>query len=67
MTRPWFAAGTDADRRVVLICAGCRHGWEPLENRTADHRWVLAHGCPDCGDWLYLAELVHRDAGGDLP
>lgn len=46
----------------VLICQGCGYVWEPLASDwTAEHRQGLADGCPECGDWLYLAEVAHLD------
>ncbi len=58
MTRPRLAVVTDANSRVVLICAGCRYAFDPLGDWTAEHLQAFAGGCPECGDWLYLGELA---------
>ena len=42
------------ESRIVLICAGCRYAWEPLEDGTDERLRAIAWGCPECGDWLYL-------------
>jgi hypothetical protein len=65
MSRPRLAVVTDT--ALVLICAGCGRTWEPVEGRMADRAWVLAGGCPACGDWFYLTELAHCEPEGELP
>jgi hypothetical protein len=55
-----------AERRVVLICAGCGYGWEPDGPQwTEEHLRALSAGCPECGDWLWLGELAGTALGGD--
>jgi hypothetical protein len=65
MTRPRPATAAP-DRRMVLICESCRYAFEPLWQWTAEHLQALADGCPECGDWLYLGELVDPDPRGNL-
>jgi hypothetical protein len=44
---------------VVAICERCRSAWEPNAREECGGRLrTLSAGCPSCGDWLYLAELV---------
>jgi hypothetical protein len=51
------------DRRIVLICAGCRYAWEPADEPwSAEHLQAFCTGCPVCGDWLYLGELANPPA-----
>jgi hypothetical protein len=43
----------------VLICAGCSYAWEPDDGAgTGEDLQGVDIGCPQCGDWLFLGELI---------
>jgi hypothetical protein len=61
MTGP-RAPETVVETRLVLICQGCRFGWEPTgPDWSGEHLQALSNGCPECGDWLYLGEIAPPD------
>jgi hypothetical protein len=62
------ATTREPEPRVVLLCQGCRYGWEPHDAAwNEDYLRALSNGCPECGDWLYLGQLTipaPRPGGG---
>jgi hypothetical protein len=41
------------------MCAGCSYAWEPADGAGPDaHLQAIDTGCPECGDWLFLGELI---------
>jgi hypothetical protein len=48
----------------LLVCPGCGYAWEPAGPEwTCEHLRALAEGCPECGSWLYVAELADPSHG----
>jgi len=43
---------------VLLVCQRCEYAWEPVLFDSADRAEAMSMGCPDCGDWLWFAELA---------
>ncbi len=42
----------------VLVCQGCRHEWEPQPGDLREIEQLVSDGCPHCGDWLFLGQLL---------
>lgn len=44
--------------RAVLVCQTCPYVWEPTEITGDAFADLVRSGCPDCGGWVWLGELV---------
>lgn len=43
---------------AVLVCSICHDTWEPATVGAEEFAAVAAEGCPACGGWVWLGELV---------
>lgn len=50
------AATTDV--RAVLVCQSCPYVWEPDSTTSEQFADLVRSGCPDCGGWVRVGELV---------
>jgi hypothetical protein len=41
----------------MVLCAGCRYAWERADSAN-EQLQAADGGCPQCGDWLFLGELI---------
>jgi hypothetical protein len=48
--------------RAVLVCQVCPYVWEPAVVTPEEFAELVRSGCPDCGGWVWLGELI--EAGG---
>ncbi len=44
--------------RGVLVCQGCHQVWEPAQTGADDFAALATAGCPECGGWVWIGELV---------
>lgn len=44
--------------RAVLLCQSCPYVWEQAETDSAEFAALVRAGCPDCGGWIWLGELL---------
>jgi hypothetical protein len=44
--------------RAVLVCQTCPFVWEPGAVDADEFAALVRSGCPDCGGWVWLGELV---------
>lgn len=44
--------------RAVLVCQFCPYVWEPAQTGSDEFAALIRSGCPDCGGWVWLGELV---------
>ena len=44
--------------RAVLVCQTCPYVWEPAGVDADEFAALVRWGCPDCGGWVWLGELV---------
>lgn len=44
--------------RAILVCQSCSHVWEPGVTSVDEFAALVRSGCPDCGGWVWLGELV---------
>ncbi|MGQ0575736.1 MAG: hypothetical protein ACT4RN_16265 [Pseudonocardia sp.] len=60
----WLLAHKPAPEptRAVLVCQACPYVWEPTQTDADEFAVLVRAGCPDCGGWIWLGELV--GAGG---
>lgn len=49
---------TPAPMRAVLVCHACPYVWEPAVSDADEFAVLIRDGCPDCGGWIWLGELV---------
>ncbi len=61
---PRYTVRGPGEVAVLLACQGCRHEWEPQPGDLREIEQLVSDGCPDCGDWLFRAEVV---LAGDRP
>ncbi len=47
-----------ATKYAVLVCQTCPYVWEPGVTGAAEFAELVRDGCPDCGGWVWLGELV---------
>lgn len=47
---------------AVLVCSSCRDTWEPVTVGAEEFAGIAADGCPSCGGWVWLGELVEVTA-----
>lgn len=50
------------ERAAVLVCQDFPHVWEPARTTAAEFAALVRAGCPDCGGWVWLGELVESGA-----
>ncbi|MBW0091431.1 hypothetical protein I4I73_21530 [Pseudonocardia sp. KRD-184] len=43
---------------AVLVCSLCLDTWEPASVGAEEFDVIAADGCPTCGGWVWLGELV---------
>jgi len=43
---------------AVLVCQTCPYVWEPAEIGADEFVALIRSGCPECGGWVWLGELV---------
>ena len=48
--------------RAVLVCQTCPYVWEPGAVDGDEFAALVRSGCPDCGGWIWLGELVDEGA-----
>jgi hypothetical protein len=48
--------------RAVLVCQTCPYVWEPSNMGADDFAALVQFGCPDCGGWVWLGELLEVGA-----
>lgn len=44
--------------RAVLVCQTCDDAWEPATTGAEEYAALVTAGCPGCGGWVWLGELV---------
>jgi len=44
--------------RAVLICQSFPYVWEPAQIDGEEFAVLVRSGCPECGGWVWLGELV---------
>ena len=42
----------------VLVCQSCPYVWEPASTTPEEFAVLVRSGCPECGGWVWLGELV---------
>lgn len=50
------------EHAAVLVCQDCPHVWEPARTTATEFAALVRAGCPDCGGWVWLGELVESGA-----
>lgn len=50
--------GSSTAPRAVLVCQSCPFVWEPDGTTAEEFAALVRTGCPDCGGWVWLGELV---------
>lgn len=48
--------------RAVLVCQSCPYVWEPAVGDAGEFAALVRWGCPDCGGWVWMGELVGSEA-----
>jgi len=43
---------------AVLVCQSCPHVFEPARMTADEFATLVGEGCPECGGWVWLGELV---------
>lgn len=43
---------------LVLVCQSCPYVWEPATVAADEFAALVRQGCPDCGGWVWLGEVV---------
>ena len=49
--------------RAVLVCGSCPHVSEPAGVDADEFAALVRSGCPDCGGWVCLGELLGPEEG----
>ena len=47
---------------AVLVCQACPYVWEPGAVDPDEFAALVRSGCPDCGGWVWLGELIEAGA-----
>lgn len=50
--------GSTAELCAVLVCQSCPHVWELGSVAPEEFGALVRTGCPECGGWVWLGELV---------
>lgn len=60
----WLLVQTPAPEptRAVLVCHACPYVWEPAVTHADEFAGLVRAGCPDCGGWVWLGDLVEAEA-----
>ena len=48
--------------RAVLVCQTCPYVWDPGAVDLDEFAELVRSGCPDCGGWVWLGELIEAGA-----
>lgn len=48
--------------RAVFVCQTCPYVWEPAAVDAGEFAALVRCGCPECGGWIWLGELVDEGA-----
>lgn len=48
--------------RAVLVCQTCPYVWEPAAVDAEEFAALVRYGCPDCGGWVWVGELIEAGA-----
>jgi hypothetical protein len=43
---------------LLLVCTDCQHAWEPELLDPTDQAEAMSIGCPLCGGWTWIGELM---------
>lgn len=47
---------------AVLMCHSCPYVWEPARVGAVEFAELVRSGCPSCGGWVWVGELVEAGA-----
>jgi hypothetical protein len=59
---PAFEFDAAPTGRAVLVCQTCPYVWEPAAGDADEFAGLVRSGCPDCGGWVWLGEIVEAEA-----